>query len=187
MINRARKTSAGGEGTLIAKKDIGRRKTPTRDRIIQSENSCRRHGKLSRTPLLTSADAGKAVNADAKGLQRIEEASKSEMEGRRTSQTHRPATQKSKTDGHGQTLCPVDGRIPAEATAKSGENRRRAHDETAELEPVEAVVSSLQSPSPARRGNEKDSAESGTREVTLNQSPAVPDGEMQTSPPTREE
>ena len=73
----------------------------------------------------------------------------------------------------------------AEATAKSVKTVvERTKMKTAELEPVEAVVKSAES-EPAEpkdsAGNEKDSAESGTREG-LNQSPAVPDGEMQTSP-----
>ena len=170
-----------------AKKDIGRKKDADKDRSSSRKTVVGGTATIENSAVDKRADAGaKAVNADAKASSDFEEASRSEMEGKATSQdANRPATQRAKRTGMTTNAVPGLTDEFAEATAKSVKTVvERTKMKTAELEPVEAVVKSAES-EPAElkdsAGNEKDSAESGTREG-LNQSPAVPDGEMQTSP-----
>lgn len=170
-----------------AKKDIGRKKDADKDRSSSRKTVVGGTATIENSAVDKRADAGaKAVNADAKASSDFEEASRSEMEGKATSQdANRPATQRAKRTGMTTNAVPGSTDEFAEATAKSVKTVvERTKMKTAELEPVEAVVKSAES-EPAEpkdsAGNEKDSAESGTREG-LNQSPAVPDGEMQTSP-----
>ena len=170
-----------------AKKDIGRKKDADKDRSSSRKTVVGGTATIENSAVDKRADAGaKAVNADAKASSDFEEASRSEMEGKATSQdANRPATQRARRTGMTTNAVPGSTDEFAEATAKSVKTVvERTKMKTAELEPVEAVVKSAES-EPAEpkdsAGNEKDSAESGTREG-LNQSPAVPDGEMQTSP-----
>lgn len=170
-----------------AKKDIGRKKDADKDRSSSRKTVVGGTATIENSAVDKRADAGaKAVNADAKASSDFEEASRSEMEGKATSQdANRPATQRARRTGMTTNAVPGSTDEFAEATAKSVKTVvERTKMKTAELEPVGAVVKSAES-EPAEpkdsAGNEKDSAESGTREG-LNQSPAVPDGEMQTSP-----
>ena len=170
-----------------AKKDIGRKKDADKDRSSSRKTVVGGTATIENSAVDKRADAGaKAVNADAKDSSDFEEASRSEMEGKATSQdANRPATQRARRTGMTTNAVPGSTDEFAEATAKSVKTVvERTKMKTAELEPVGAVVKSAES-EPAEpkdsAGNEKDSAESGTREG-LNQSPAVPDGEMQTSP-----
>ena len=170
-----------------AKKDIGRKKDADKDRSSSRKTVVGGTATIENSAVDKRADAGaKAVNADAKASSDFEEASRSEMEGKATSQdANRPATQRARRTDMTTNAVPGSTDEFAEATAKSVKTVvERTKMKTAELEPVEAVVKSAES-EPAEpkdsAGNEKDSAESGTREG-LNQSPAVPDGEMQTSP-----
>lgn len=163
-----------------AKKDIGRKKDADKDRSSSRKTVVGGTATIENSAVDKRADAGaKAVNADAKASSDFEEASRSEMEGKATSQdANRPATQRARRTGMTTNAVPGSTDEFAEATAKSVKTVvERTKMKTAELEPVEAVVKSAES-EPAEP---KDSAESGTREG-LNQSPAVPDGEMQTSP-----
>lgn len=163
-----------------AKKDIGRKKDADKDRSSSRKTVVGGTATIENSAVDKRADAGaKAVNADAKASSDFEEASGSEMEGKATLQdANRPATQRARRTGMTTNAVPGSTDEFAEATAKSVKTVvERTKMKTAELEPVEAVVKSAES-EPAEP---KDSAESGTREG-LNQSPAVPDGEMQTSP-----
>ena len=170
-----------------AKKDIGRKKDADKDRSSSRKTVVGGTATIENSAVDKRADAGaKAVNADAKASSDFEEASRSEMEGKATSQdANRPATQRARRTGMTTNAVPGSTDEFAEATAKSVKTVvERTKMKTAELEPVGAVVKSAESEPAEPRdsaGNEKDSAESGTREG-LNQSPAVPDGEMQTSP-----
>ncbi len=183
---RKEKDFSGGRDA-DAKKDIGRKKDADKDRSSSRKTVVGGTATIENSAVDKRADAGaKAVNADAKASSDFEEASRSEMEGKATSQdANRPATQRARRTDMTTNAVPGSTDEFAEATAKSVKTVvERTKMKTAELEPVEAVVKSAES-EPAEpkdsAGNEKDSAESGTREG-LNQSPAVPDGEMQTSP-----
>ena len=166
-----------------AKKDIGRKKDADKDRSSSRKTVVGGTATIENSAVDKRADAGaKTVNADAKASSDFEKASRSEMEGKATSQdANRPATQRAKRTGMTTNAVPGSTDEFAEATAKSVKTVvERTKMKTAELEPVEAVVKSAES-EPAEpkdsAGNEKDSAKSGTREG-LNQSPAVPDGEI---------